>query len=85
MEKENKDELKENFCPPCLAAIPLAFAATGAGASQAIDGTSNENKNLKNILIWSSIWITVASVLFYIVYKLLIHFKIIKCKSCLDS
>ena len=37
--------MKEEFCPPCLAAIPLAFAATSTGASAAIDDGSNTNNN----------------------------------------
>lgn len=85
MEKENKDEVKEDFCPPCLAAIPLAFAATGAGASQAIDGTTDESKKWKDIILWSSVGLTIASILFYVIYKALIYFKVIECSSCLDK
>ena len=58
MNKQNKtsNETKEDFCPPCLAAIPLAFAATSTGASVGMDGSkgSPESK-LKKILLWTGI------------------------------
>lgn len=65
---KEKDEVqtKEDFCPPCLAAIPLAFAATSAGASKAIDdGTKNSVivDVLWNVGIWvAAIVITLLSI-----------------------
>ena len=56
MNKQNKttEETKEDFCPPCLAVIPLAFAATSTGASIVMDGSSNSSEyKLKKILLWT--------------------------------
>lgn len=82
-----KEETKEDFCPPCLAAIPLAFAATGAGASKVIDGSTEEgNKNkstLQIVSFWSFI-IFLSCIFTYIMWifcKWLL-IKIFKCKDC---
>jgi len=83
MEKEEKEELKENFCPPCLAAIPLAFAATGAGASQAVDGTTDSGEKTKNIIIIIS-WIFGGIGTVLLIWWVLKNLGIIKCASCQD-
>ncbi len=70
--KDEKKDVKEDFCPPCLAAVPLAFGAGGAKISGGI-----QNPTVKNLLFWGSI-ITVVIALAVIVY-----FKFIKkCTTC---
>lgn len=85
MNSENKKEIKEDFCPICIAAIPLAFGASGAGAAKISDSGNNDDncpikkrkKHFMKILFWSSIAISVIS-LFVIIY-----FKYIKkCEGC---
>jgi hypothetical protein len=82
-----KEEIKEDFCPPCLAAIPLAFAATGAGASQVIDGSTDEGKKNKNMLKTVSLWvflIFISCVLTYLMWLFCkwILIKLFKCNDC---
>ena len=87
MNSENKkDEIKEDFCPVCIAAIPLAFGATGAGASKMVDSKDKDDdncpikkrkKHFLKILFWSSIALSIVSVL------VIIYFKFIKqCEEC---
>ena len=60
-EKEN-DDVKEDFCGAC-AAIPLAIAgAAGAGYG------AEQHGKTKKIILWSSIALTVISVIVAIVY-----------------
>lgn len=83
MSNEN-NETKEEFCPPCLAAVPLALAATGAGASQTIDGSTESGKNTKKMVLLVCVIIIgsiVGSILFYILCRWIL-IKIIGCKSC---
>jgi len=44
----NKQEIREDFCPPCLALIPLAFAGAGTGISATMDGKSSDNDKDKD-------------------------------------
>ena len=76
---EINEEIKEEFCPPCLLAIPLAFAATSTGASVAIDGSNNtDTMTLKKILLW--IGITVLSIASILLSVWFIFFR--NCATC---
>ena len=72
MKDEKKDDIKENFCPPCLAVIPLAFGAGGAKFSGGIS-----NPNVKKAIFWGSIS-TVGIALAVIIYYKFIR----KCTTC---
>lgn len=74
--------MKEEFCPPCLAAIPLAFAATSTGASAAIDdGSNHDNKKAKLKRTLFLIGITVGSIALSFLFIWFIFFKN-KCTTC---
>ena len=68
--EENKDGSKEEFCAPCLMALPLAIGAGGAAGA----GKSG-NKKMKNIILWSSIGLIIISIIIYIILKR-------KCTTC---
>ena len=84
MEQQNKEEIKENFCPPCLAAIPLAFAATGAGASQAIDGSTDSGRYSKDLLIGLSAGSVIIIILGICIFYGFKKKGIITCATCTD-
>jgi hypothetical protein len=72
MKDEKKVETKENFCPPCLAAVPLAFGAGGTAVSGGIS-----NPKVKNALFWGSLSVVVVSI------GVIVYFKLIKkCSTC---
>ena len=55
----NKEGIREDFCPPCLALIPLAFAGAGTSVSATMcaeekDKHYKDKQRTKNILFWSS-------------------------------
>lgn len=59
---------KEEFCAPCAALIPAAIGIGGVGMSSG--GTSGgKNKKIKQIVFWSSIGLTILSVIIYIWLK----------------
>ena len=63
---QNNKDTKEDFCAPCIALIPAAIGIGGAGAS----GTSGgKNKQMKTIIFWSSIGLTIISVIIFIWLK----------------
>lgn len=68
----NKDHLqtKENFCAPCLMALPLALGTGGA-----VQSSKSNNKKTKKIIFWSSISLIIISIIIYIILKK-------KCTSC---
>lgn len=69
---EQQKEIKEDFCGACLA-MPLALAGAGAAG---YGGTKNgSNKNMKKILLWGGIGLTLLSVIIAIYYMQ-------TCKSC---
>jgi len=84
----NKQEIREDFCPPCLALIPLAFAGAGTGISATMDGKSNDNdkdknklknkhkKRMKDIIFWSSMIIGIISLIIFIL------FRYVLCSKC---
>ena len=67
----NKDENKEEFCAPCLMAVPAALGVGGAASSSGKGG----DKKKKNIMLWSSIALTIISIIVFIYLKK-------KCKTC---
>lgn len=67
---EQKEQTKEEFCAPCLMALPLAIGAGGAAHS-----SKSANKKMKNIILWSSIGLIVISIIIYIILKR-------KCSTC---
>jgi preprotein translocase subunit SecG len=66
----NKDENKEEFCAPCLMAVPLALGAGGVAGSG-----KGKNKTMKNIIFWSSIALIIISIVVYIMLRK-------NCKNC---
>jgi hypothetical protein len=79
--KDNKKDNREDFCPPCLAAIPLAFAATSTGASVGMeDGSNNSGKNkLKRTLLL--VGVTIGSLVLTFLFIWFMFFKK-KCTTC---
>ena len=63
---QNNKNTKEEFCAPCVALIPAAIGISGAGASGSSKG---KNKKLKTIIFWSSIGLTVISIIIFIWLK----------------
>jgi len=75
---KKEEEIKEDFCPACLA-VPLAFVSAGAG----VYGSSGSRKNYrrkKKICLISSV-ITLISACFIAYYYLSIK----NCKKCLKG
>jgi hypothetical protein len=70
---QNNKDLKEEFCAPCAALIPAAIGLGGAGVSGGTSG--GKNKKMKNIIFWSSIGLTVISIIVFIWLKT-------RCTSC---
>lgn len=59
---------KENFCPACLAAIPLAFGGLGSGIKAATLSEEEKKKNKRKNIIW--IVVSILSLLLaYYFYK----------------
>ena len=59
---KNKEEIREDFCPACVA-VPLAMA--GAGTSK---GANGKQTVLGKVIFWLSIIITVLSIIVAIWY-----------------
>tara|TARA_B100001939_G_C16782280_1_gene547546 strand:- start:238 stop:459 length:222 start_codon:yes stop_codon:yes gene_type:complete len=59
---KNKEEIREDFCPACIA-VPLAMA--GAGTSKS---ASTKQTFLAKVIFWLSIIITVISIIVAIWY-----------------
>ena len=72
MKDEKKEDVKEDFCPPCLAAVPIAFGAGGAAFSETIS-----NPVTRNWILGISIMTFVIAVAFFIYFKF-----IKKCTTC---
>lgn len=71
--EEKKEDLKETFCPVCIAAVPLAFSVTsGAVASNSIEEKQKRHQIIK--------WCTITGIisLFFILYFMFV----VKCDSC---
>ncbi len=78
-----KEEIKESFCPVCIAAVPLAFSGITAGLASQSDGEDDRqyavrvrhHRNKK--IMWIAILIGIISL------SVIIYFKFIKkCESC---
>ena len=69
--KKDKDEYREEFCAPCMMAIPAALGISGAAAGSSSGGS----RKFKNILLWTSIGITILSIIIFIWLKT-------RCKTC---
>jgi uncharacterized membrane protein len=69
---DKEDDIKEPFCPVCIAAVPLAFSVTAGAAST----TMEEKKRRYEIMKWCTI-VGVISI-FIILY----FWLIVKCESC---
>lgn len=74
MRKENysKEDVKEDFCGACVMAVPAALGITGTTLASKNGGM---DKKYKKILLWSSVVITIISIILFIYYKR-------SCKSC---
>lgn len=65
MKSLQKEEIKEEFCGPCMMAVPLALGVGGA-----VKGGSSKGKNkLNNILLIGGIVLSVVSIIIYILWK----------------
>jgi len=76
----NKEGIREDFCPPCLALIPLAFAGAGTSVSATMcaeekDKHYKDKQRTKNILFWSSIIIGIISLIIFILFKFVLCTK----------
>ena len=63
---QNNKDTKEDFCAPCAALIPAAIGIGGAGVS---GSSGSKNKQMKNIIFWSSIGLTIISIIIFIWLK----------------
>ena len=63
--KNEKDDSKEEFCAPCMMAIPAALGVSGAAAGS----TAGGSRKMKNIILWSSVGITILSIIIFIWLK----------------
>lgn len=66
----------ENFCAPCLAAVPLVFGTGGAAAS-----TGVQDQGTRNVVIWVSVGMIVLGIIIYMCMRNGKGRKK-KCKTC---
>jgi len=74
--QKEQEDIKESFCPICIAAIPLAFSVS-TGVAAATEEEQNIMTQKRNkIMLWSSIigFISLAVILYYWFIK--------KCTEC---
>ena len=64
MTRKHNDQVKEDFCPLCIAPI-LAIAGGGVAGAGAMT-KQEKNKQTKKILFWTGISIVVSAVLWYL-------------------
>ena len=69
---QNKEDIKESFCPSCIA-IPLAMAGAGAAGY----GNKVSHGKMKKILLWGGIAVTIVSLLVALYF---LYIK--KCDGC---
>ena len=78
----NRREIKESFCLPCLLPIAaLAAAGTAAGAA-ATPQEKEKQRKIRLGVIWGSVGITALSILIFVYFKWI---RKKKCKSCVSS
>jgi hypothetical protein len=90
MNQNENENVKEEFCPVCIASIPLAFSmATGTGAAMSDENDKENNsdqsmvekrkerKHQKNLVFYISLIIGLVSLATIIYYKF-----INKCDDC---
>ena len=64
----NLQNTKEEFCAPCAALIPAAIGLGGVGMTSG--GTSGgKYKKIKEIVFWSSIGLTILSIIIFVWLK----------------
>lgn len=68
-----REEVKENFCPACIA-LPVAFAGAGAGVYGAKNGSKGGYRKRKKMMLYAGIVTVIASLIAYYYLK--------NCKSC---
>ena len=70
---DNTRDLKEPFCPVCIAAIPLAFSVSGAAAAS---NNVEERHTRHSIIKWCTI-VGILSTLFILYFMF-----IVRCQEC---
>jgi len=71
--KIDKNEIKEDFCPACVA-IPLAIAGVGYGTNKCAN-SKNNYKMQQKILLWTGVIMIISIII-------IIYFSIYKGKDC---
>jgi uncharacterized membrane protein len=69
---DKEDDIKEPFCPVCIAAVPLAFSVTAGAATPPIE----EKKRRSQIMKWCTIVGIISTLL------ILYFWFVVKCESC---
>jgi len=65
-------DIKEPFCPVCIAAVPLAFSVSAGAASTTIEEKHRRNQIIK--------WCTIVGILSTLI--ILYFWFVVKCDSC---
>jgi predicted nucleic acid-binding Zn ribbon protein len=69
---EKEEDIKEPFCPVCIAAVPLAFSVTAGAASTNIEEKQRRNHIMK--------WCTIVGIISTLI--ILYFWLAVKCESC---
>lgn len=69
---DKEDDIKEPFCPVCIAAVPLAFSVTAGAASTTIEEKKRRYEIMK--------WCTIAGIIS--IFIILYFWLVVKCESC---
>ena len=76
MEEDNNQNVKESFCPVCIAAVPLAFSVTTGVAAASEEDEYITLAHRRRIINWCT-FIGLFST-FIIIY----YMYYVKCQSC---
>lgn len=68
---KKSDDVKEEFCAPCMSLIPAAFGVGGV----AVASSAKKSRKWKKTLFWVSLAITLLSIAVFIYFKT-------RCKTC---